>query len=501
MEIYKNNILEYINKVKNRKGKVGVFAIGHNIYWPQFPNLKSKLIKHINYFFEKLKKESNAEFIKFDDICDSYEVAYNAGLFFSTKQLDLVICFMATYSPSVNATAVIQQIGNVPILLVCLQPSPGLDYKKGTTELQLENDGITSLPEITNSLNRINKKPLGCIIGMLYDDARAWNKIKDWCEVTTVAHKLKHDHIGLLGHVYEGMLDMNTDPTMFDAHFGMHVEHIEMEDLEKFVDEVTDKEIKEKINEIQSIFEFPDPGADPIATKVYLDDLKWPARVAVGIDKLVCNFKLTGLAYYYRGLNNDKFERIHAGMIIGNSLLTSKGIAIAGEFDLKNCIAMLIMDRFGVGGSFAEIHPIDFREDFVLVGHDGPHHLLVADGKPVMRKLCVLHGKRGSGPSVEYHIKTGPITMLGLTQTFDGRFKMVIAEGESLPGIITATGNTNTRGKFRPDVRTFLEKWSIEGPTHHFALGISHIAYKIEMLAKYLDIECVLVTPRNKNTL
>jgi len=501
MEIYKNSILEYINEVKNRRGSIGVFAIGHHSYWPQFPNLKGKLIKHISYFFEKLKEGSNAEIIKFDDLCDSYEKSYKAGLFFSTKQLDLVICFVATYSTAVNATAVIQKVGNVPVILACLQPTLGLDYEKSTTEAQLENDNITSLPEITNALKRMNKKPLGCIVGMLYDDEKAWDKLKDWCEVATVVHKLKYDHIGLLGHVYEGMLDMNSDPTMFDAHFGMHVEHIEMEDLEKFVDKVTEKELKEKINEIQSIFEFPDPGVDPIATKVHPEDLEWPAKVAVGMDKLVYNFKLTGLAYYYRGLNENKFERMHAGMIIGNSLLTSKGITIAGELDLKNCIAMLIMDRFGAGGSFAEFHPIDFRGDFVLVGHDGPHHLAIADGKPVLRKLSILHGKRGSGPSVEYKIKVGPITLLGLTQTFEGKFKMVVAEGESLPGIIPASGNTNTRGKFMPDVRTFLERWSIEGPTHHFALGVGHIAHKIEMLAKYLNIEYVLVTPRNKNTL
>ena len=185
-------------------------------------------------------------------------------------------------------------------------------------------------------------------------------------------------------------------------------------------------------------------------------------------------------------------------MIIGNSLLTSRGYPVAGELDLKNCIAMLIMDRLGAGGSFAEFHPIDFKKDFVLVGHDGPHHLLVADGRPVLRKLKVYHGKRGFGPSVEYRIKTGPITILGLTQTYNGRFKMIIAEGESLPGPIPATGNTNTRGKFKPDVKTFLERWTMEGPTHHFALGIGHIGEKIEMVGRCLGIEAAIVTPKEK---
>ncbi len=330
---------------------------------------------------------------------------------------------------------------------------------------------------------------------MLYNDSKAWKKIKDWCEVSSVAHKLKDDHIGLLGHVYEGMLDMNSDPTMFDAQLKMHIEHIEMEDLEKYIDDATSKEVNNKIDEIKGIFEMPEPVSDPITEKVKAEDLVWPARVSVGMDKLIYNFKLTGIAYYYRSLDNSKFERIHAGMIIGNSLLTSRGISISGELDLKNCIAMLIMNRFGAGGSFAEFYPINFKKDFVLVGHDGPHHLGVAEGKPALRKLKVLHGKRGSGPSVEYQIKTGPLTMLGLTQTFDGKFKMVIAEGKSIKGINPGIGNSTTRAKFKPDVRTFLQRWSKEAPTHHFALGIGHVGRKIEMLGKYLGIESISITP------
>ena len=487
-------INNYIDNIKNNNGNIGVFSVGHYVYWPQFPDLKQRLLKHFEYFIEKLKRDTTADIIEYKNICDCYRNAISAGTFFSTKQLDLIICFITTYTPSSNAISVIQKIGSVPILLVCMQPEKSFDYEKVTTEIVLENVSITSLPEITNALNRINKKPLECIVGMLYDDKKAWNKIKNWCVIACVAHKLRHDHIGLMGHVYEGMLDMNSDPTMFDAYFGMHIEHIEMEDLERFIDEVTIEEKNEKIDEIKKIFDLPDPGIDPITKKVETRDLEWPAKVSVGMDKLVYNFKLTGLAYYYRSLNNSKFERMHAGMIIGNSILTSKGIAIAGELDLKNCIVMLIMDRFGAGGSFAEFYPIDFNQDFVLVGHDGPHHLTISDGKPVLRKLNIFHGKRGLGPSVEYKIKTGPVSMLGLTQTFYGKFKMIIAEGESLPGTIPATGNTCTRVKFKPDVRTFLEKWSIEGPTHHFALGVGHISNKIEMLAKYLNIESVIVT-------
>ncbi len=483
---FEHKLVQYINETKNDKATIGVFAIGHNSYWPQFSGLKDKLMKHYVYFVNKLKEVTKLKIIEYKEICDCYKEADKAGKYFSNKSLDLIICFPSTYATSVCASGVLSKT-SAPVLLVCLQPSPGMDIDKATTELQLENDAITSLPEISNVVNRMNKPLMDFVVGVLYEDKRAWNKIKDWCKVADVIHKLKNDHIGLMGHVYEGMLDMNSDPTMFEGAFGMHVEHLEMEDLEVLVDSVKEDEIKHKIQEINAKFETPNPKVDPITSKVEKEDLIWPAKVSIGMDKLVVNYGLTGMAYYYRGLKN-KFERLHAGMIIGNSLLTGKGIAMAGELDLKNVVAMLITDRFDAGGSFAEIHPVDFRDDFVLVGHDGPHHIEIADSKPLLRKLNVFHGKRGSGPSVEYSIKVGPITILCLTQTGDGKFKMVVAEGESIQGSVPATGNTNTRGKFKPDIRTFLENWALEAPTHHFSLGIGQIGYKLEMVAKYLNI-------------
>ncbi|HVW59240.1 MAG TPA: hypothetical protein VHC48_04365, partial [Puia sp.] len=158
------------------------------------------------------------------------------------------------------------------------------------------------------------------------------------------------------------------------------------------------------------------------------------------------------------------------------------------------CIAMLIMDRLGIGGSFAEFHPVDFKEDFVLVGHDGPHNIAIAEGRPVLRSLKKYHGKPGFGAGVEFKIKEGPITMLSISSTYNGKFKFVIAEGESVAGPIPPTGNTNTRGFFKPDVRTFLHRWIKEGPTHHFALGIGHHAETIRKIAAYLQIEAVIIS-------
>ena len=244
-----------------------------------------------------------------------------------------------------------------------------------------------------------------------------------------------------------------------------------------------------------SFFATPDPGSDPIAMKLTDAHLKIAARAAVALDTFVDAHNLDGLAYYYEGEPGSELRTVVTNLIVGNSLLCAAGFPMCGEFDIKTCVAMLIMDRLEIGGSFAEFHPIDFVRDSVLVGHDGPHHISIADGQPALRSLKQYHGKPGSGASVEFQLKEGPITMLSIGVKADGSFKFVLAEGESLRGPIPPTGNTNTHGRFQPDVRTFLKRWVAQGPTHHFALGIGHHAVEIRTIAELLGVESVVVTP------
>src|SRR5690606_9682581 len=246
------------------------------------------------------------------------------------------------------------------------------------------------------------------------------------------------------------------------AAFGCHIVQTEADTLVALAPSVTDAVVRQKTEEILALFDTPDPGADPLTRRLSGDDLEQAARVAVALDRFVEHYALDGLAYYDEGRPASELRDIVTNLIVGNSLLTAAGFPMCGESDLKTCLAMLLMDRIDIGGSFAEFHPIDFREGFVLVGHDGPHHINIASGRPVLRSLSAYHGKPGRGASVEFRIKEGPITMLSIGVTARGTFKFVLAEGESVAGPIPATGNTNTRGVFPPDVRTFLKRWVAE---------------------------------------
>lgn len=480
-----------IERKKKRTAKIGVFAVGHATYWDQFPGLLDNLMG-FHETFKQLVQANEVEITDFGMV-DESESAYDAVAAIKAANVDILFCNMVTYAVSSTFAPIIREL-EMPVILTALQPLRAMDYTKACTFMQLENDNICAVPEFTSVAVRHGKEVADVIIGTLSEDPEAEGEIRAWCEIAKVLHDLRGARIGLMGHVLEAMYDMHADPTAIAKTFGLHVPLIEIDEAVALFEGAAQDKIQDKINLIQDNFEMPDPESDPVTKKLTKEDLEQAARAAVALDELIEKFHLTGLAYYYEGQPDSVQRKVASSFIVGNSVLNAQGVPMCGEFDIKTCIAMLIMDRLNIGGSFAEFHPFDFRDDFILVGHDGPHHIAIAEGKPVLRSLTKYHGKPGSGASVEFKLKEGPITMLGITHNSEGGFKFVIGEGVSKAGPIPPTGNTNTRGFFEPSTKEFIKRWVMAGPTHHYALGIGHHAGTIAKIAKALKIEYVIVS-------
>ena len=470
---------------------VGLLGVGHATYWDQFDGLLQ--VMHDKQ--EVLQKKIERNYVKVFDfgLIDNSEKAYEAVQQIKSSGVDILFIDMVTYATSETFTPLVRFL-DIPIVLVALQPLKAMDYSKGSTFLQLCNDDICSVPEFCSVAVRMGKNPPPVVIGTLEDDSEADEEIAMWCRIAHVIHDLKHARIGLMGHVLETMYDMHVDPSIITKTFGCHIIPVEPDEVVtqyKELDSTSSQEMKERI---RSFFDTPDPTSDNITFMLKEEDLEVASKVAVSLERMIDVRKLTGLAYYYEGEENSLMRSVVTNFIVGNSLLTSAGFPMCGEYDLKTCIAMLIMDRLEIGGSFAEFHPMDFDRGTILVGHDGPHHINIAERKPVLRSLSKYHGKPGSGAGVEFKIKEGPITMLALTSDSLGNLKFVVAEGESMAGDIPPTGNTNTHGLFKPNLKEFLRRWMKEGPTHHFALGIGHHAKEIEYIAEYFDISCAVIS-------
>jgi L-arabinose isomerase len=470
--------------------QVGVFGIGLAAYWPQFDGLRERLEGYQRGIEERLAG-LGADVVS-AGLVDTPQGARAAGDLLARAQVDLVLVYTATYATSSQVLPAIQA-AKAPVVVLNLQPTRTLDYEAMTTGEWLANCSACCVPEIAGALTRA-RIPYRTVTGTLLDGDPVWDVLREWVDAATAVRSLRRSRLGFLGHTYPGMLDMYSDFTQVHGQTGAHVEVLEIDDLVERVDGATHGDVERKGEEIRATFDLADPGVDPIADAITPEVFDWSARVAVGLDRLVADFELDGLTYYYRGLGANPAERVTAGMIVGNSLLTARGIPASGEGDLKTNIAMLLLDRLGAGGSYTEFYALDFDEEFLLMGHDGPGHLAIAEGRPVARALKLYHGKSGAGLSIEMKVRLGPVTILGVTQTADGSLKLLAAEGESIAGPTFRIGNTNSRIRFPSGPRGFFDAWCAEGPTHHVALGVGTQVSRLRKVADLLGLELAVVS-------
>jgi L-arabinose isomerase len=467
-----------------RQPRVGLFGIGLEAYWPQFAGLQERLIGYLGETERRLAAHG-VEVVNIG-LIDTPEKALVAGHDFRRADVDLIFLHVTTYALSSTVLPVVRR-AKVPVIILNLQPAAAIDYasfnrlgdRTKMTGEWLAYCAACPVPEIANVFNRA-RIPFHQVTGMLGDDLTCWNEVAEWIDAARVAYVMEHNRLGVMGHYYGGMLDIYSDLTQQCAFFGGHVEVLEVDELAKLKESVSVAEITARVQHFRQAFD--------VQAECSAGDLERAARTSVAMDQLVADHELGSLAYYYMGTGNQANEDAISSIILANSLLTARGIPVAGELEIKNVQAMKILDSFGVGGSFTEYYAMDYADDVVLMGHDGPGHIAIAEGKTKVRPLEVYHGKVGSGLSVEMSVKHGPVTLLSVVQTADGQLMLLVAEAESVAGPILEIGNTNSRYSFAVGARRFVESWNAHGPAHHCAVGVGHVAGRIRKLGSLLGM-------------
>ncbi len=459
-----------------RKTRIGLVAGGLGTYWPQFPGLLPQLQRSTEYVSNRFK-EMDADVVDVGFISDAVEASVAAEKL-RLANCDLLVIFLTTYLTS-SMVLPIAQRANTPVLIIDLQPTEKMDHATFDTAQWLAYCGQCPVPEVGNVFRRAGI-PFRSVSGWLRQES-AWERISQWINAAHIRATLREARHGLMGHVYPGMLDVSTDLTLIPTTFGSHVEVLEFDDLRSRVEKVSDREIRARKDLARSIFR--------IDGTVDESDFDWAAKVSVGLDQLADDFNLDSLSYYHRGLDGELHERLGAGMILGASLLTARGVPATGEYELRTTVAQLITQVAGAGGSFTEIQALNFEDNVVEMGHDGPAHLAVSSSAPVLRGLGVFHGKRGFGVSVEFDVEHGPVTLLGLGQDRDGSLALVASEGRVVPGPILSIGNTSSRVDFDRDPGLWVDQWSATGIGHHWSLSLGHRTEDYRAAADLLGLD------------
>jgi L-arabinose isomerase len=469
--------------------RVGLLGVGLEAYWRQFDGLEERLNTQLKEIEGKLHAADRL--IVNMGMVDTPQKAVEAGHSCRRLDIDLLMIYVSTYALSATVLPIVLR-AQVPVIFLNLQPTGAIDYAKlnslptrgAMTGEWLAYCSSCPLPEFSNVLKRLDLQ-FHQVIGTIADDPQCWRELEDLLLAAQVKNHLSHSTLGLMGHYYSGMLDIATDLVQLSGKFGLHIEHMEVGELSELREDISEEVVQSKLKEFENFFE--------IGTDCEESELRRAALTAIAFDRLVEHRDIDMLAYFYKGSGVPTSEDTMSSIILGTSMHTGRGVPVAGEYEIKNVVAMKILDGLGAGGSFSEYYAVDFESDVVLFGHDGPGHIGIAEGKIKVRPLQVYHGKVGKGLSVEMSVKHGPVTLLSLVEDNESRYKFLVAEGESVPGKILEIGNTNSRYRFPIGARSFIERWNSHGPAHHCAIGVGHLATRLEKVARLIGLGFVQI--------
>lgn len=351
----------------NSNAKIGLFGTGLDTYWGQFDGLLDELKGYQARIRDRMERDAGVQ-VADAGMVDSPARALEAASLFAREQVDLVFLYMATYCLSSTILPVVQRL-NCPVVVLNLQPTPAIDYERlnalgdrgRMTGMWLANCQACSAPEIASVLARSHRR---CAFvtgwarrsGRLAADRRVDRRCGRLCG-------MRRNRLGVLGHYYGGMLDVYTDLTRQSAVFGTHVELLEMCELHALRERVTDAEVAGQDRGVprgfRGVARMRAGGAGACGAHV-----GGPRPLGGGA-------RAGGDGLLLRGCSGNDYERIVTSVIAGNTLLTGRGVPVAGECEVKNAQAMKILSLLGAGGSFSEFYALDFDDDIVMLGHDG----------------------------------------------------------------------------------------------------------------------------------
>jgi L-arabinose isomerase len=407
--------------------------------------------------------------------------AEKATSLFNGAGVDLIIAIELAYQKGIIPMRTFLRV-NAPILVWNTQQIRRLP-EDADFDLIMENSGMAGLPELTSALLRSGRRFE--LLSSHVNDPKGLEQIRQFAVAAGTIRKLENTRIGVIGHAFEGMSDLMVDALSLRDKVGPVTWPIEPEKLAIAMQKVGAVRLKEFTQAQASLYD----------TSMIEDSIfERSARLALGLLDIVHEGNFDALATFDQVWLTD--PRVGIIPSYGTGYLCSQHIPVATEADVTTLIAMVILQEIAGEVTFLENYVIDFDHDAIILSHDGHGNpALAVNPKEVRIKSSIYYeGVQGCGAGLEFAYAPGDVTILSLIPLGDGRWRLIVGEGESLAMTPRPVAAPQMLFKYKNgNITEFCNRWLLAGAPHHMALAYGHLADVVEKLGRLMNLEVVYV--------
>lgn len=480
------DILSADRKKAERKLKVGVLPVAWFEWWPMFPEseMEAQIKADGKKFIQEVKVRFGKEYdvIAPDEIVDTLDQAYDAGELFRQNGVDVIVVDETTYLTDFIPLQAIERLPDVPVVIFAGQASENLWDDMANTDV-IRYEGLVGNTQLVGAFRKMGRK-YEVVVGSIVDD-KAYQRLGKHLKMLDLKRRLRGMDIGLLGHTFRGMYDIEIDKTKVKGVFGPNVMYLDVSHLLKIWETITEKEIDDCIEKLDAEFPFP-------KIKVTDEDMRKSVTLGLAVQKLIKRFRVDGLTL----LGQHHVEVATKTSADFSFYFAEKtGCITTHEGDIANLVTKYILREIsGKLPVFLEWTAFDKKSDSLLLTHHG-----VVDPQEHASDLKKCRWTpspekwdfTGYGFSVEYCAKPGKVTLASIINTKNG-WKLLISSGECVELPVSPCYAPQFHFKHSSlAVQNYIEKILKEGVAHHVCLVYGDYMEDLRLFAEYSDIECV----------
>ncbi len=459
--------------------KLGVLTCGYFEYWRMFPTM----LENVRSDFKRFEKHISDQYPNavFSGMVDTLDSADAAGKRFKDEQVDAVLLVYGTYTADFITLTALEYVKDVPLIVFSMQNHENID-RKGDYEGSLRNSSVIGISQLTGTLRKIDRD-YRIIVGSI-DDPRAYHKIGVHVRALQAIKDLHEANIGIIGHVFRGMYDLEISKTFFKRTFGVNVIVVQSSHLVEIWQKVTEEEVDAQTKALCDRFR---------RKGVSTEDIRRAVRLAIAMKKLAKKLKLNALCFLDQHYLQKQFN---TSARIGSSLLMEeKDFSANCEGDLCGLVMMMLMKSISGKSAFmGEWGEYDAQTNScMLMGHGvGTPDLAESDDKIGLARTPEEWGMDNGGLNYEFLVKSGPATIGHLIEVKNG-YKMILSNVESIPFEKIEYDEIYAMFRVKENIKDYLERIFDYGVCHHCIMGMGDMTEELNAVCDYLKLDKLFI--------